>query len=211
MGGDAGRLVKGSGQAMLVVKIFMLQHPQSSQGILPCLHSMSKSVFLLSERPQKLLQYPLPFCDWHGVLPFSGHRDIWIGWSPILGLGSLLPVWPLAASCLSLLFQSPHALFSGLFPPTFHILPPYSSVLRTPLNTPGKPHRTWLCTIYFQHSYTVVVTDRVCKKRKSLLLFHLVEVSVTELHINRRLCTGLRPNEMQVNQGLPHFPPSFRG
>lgn len=88
----------------------MLQNPQSSQGILPCLHSMSKSVFLLSERPQKLSQYPLPFCDWHSVLPFSGHGDIWIGWSPILGLGSLLPAWPLAASCLSLLFQSPAVL-----------------------------------------------------------------------------------------------------
>lgn len=144
----------------------MLQNPQSSQGILPCLHSMSKSVFLLSERPQKLSQYPLPFCDWHGVLPFSGHGDIWIGWSPILGLGSLLPAWPLAASCLSLLFQSPTVLFSGLFLPTFHVLPPYSSVLQTPLNTPEN-YITHDCAQFISNTFTQwwLLTESVRRER----------------------------------------------
>lgn len=77
---------------------------------------------------------------------FSGHRDIWAGWPPILALGSLLPDWPRAASCLPLPCQESVLLLSGLVLPLF----------TTPLNTSRKLHDTRVRTIYLEHIYTVV-------------------------------------------------------
>lgn len=157
---------------------------------------------------------------WHYLLPFvtevvccplglSSISGIWRGWPSILALGRLLSDWPLAASHLFLPFQGSDLLFSGLFPTTFHhIMASFSEhYYITPENhiAHEKTRHTWLCTIYLEHIFTVVIAEKVCKKRKTVIIFIWWKCCLQNYTQIEKLCTVLRPKEMQVNQGLPCF------